>query len=168
MDFRVFGRPAVSRWLTPRVASASVILLGGARSAAHHAENAILILGRKLQRREARFGQATVGFDGLEDPAYVSRVRYTRTATQGRDIGGLLAYQSAVMNLTALPPDFEISFWILVAARPPPAPPWACAVPRRTCVTERRPRAMECLAPCAANICFSLWSETRGAVEPLM
>jgi hypothetical protein len=65
------------------VASTSGFLRRGARTGTHHAEYAILILRRKLQRREARFGEAAVGFDGLEDPAYVNCVRvrsynYTR------------------------------------------------------------------------------------------
>jgi len=54
-----------------------------------------------------------------------------------------MTHHSAVMNLTALPPVLDISFCILVAARPPPAPPLPLTVPRITCVTERRPKAME-------------------------
>jgi hypothetical protein len=70
--------PVVARLL----ASTLVSLCGGARGGTHHAEYAILILGRKLQRRESRLGEATVGFDRLEDPAYVSYVRYVCGATQ--------------------------------------------------------------------------------------
>lgn len=75
-------------------------------------------------------------------------------------------YHSTVIYLTAFPPVLDTSFCILVAARPPPAPPFALTVPNITCVTVLRPNVMECRAPCAARRCLSLWSETRGAVEP--
>jgi hypothetical protein len=142
------------------VVSCCAWLCRGARTGTHHAKYAILIFGRELQWRKAQFGEAAVGFDGIEDPAYIRRGRYACMTTR--------TYHSTVMNLTELPPDFEISVWILVAARPPPAPPCTFAEPRTTCVTERRPSAIECLAPYAASMCLSLWSETRGAVEPLM
>jgi hypothetical protein len=83
-------------------------------------------------------------------------------------VEGGASHHSTVMNLTALPPLLAISFCTFVAAKPPPTPPRALVVPRMTCVTVRRPSAIECLAPWAANMCLSLWSETRGAVEPLM
>jgi hypothetical protein len=81
---------------------------------------------------------------------------------------GGATHHSTVMKLIALPPLLAISFCIFVAAKPPPTPPRALVVPRMTCVTERRPSAIECLAPWVASMCLSLWSETRGAVEPLM
>jgi hypothetical protein len=78
------------------------------------------------------------------------------------------AYHSTPTNFTPLPLTLAISFWILVAASPPPAPPCWFAVPRMTCVTLRRPRAMDILPPRSARRRLSLWSETSGAVEPLM
>ena len=67
-----------------------------------------------------------------------------------------VSYHSAVTYFTALPPVLAISFCSLVAARPPPVPPCALAVPKTTCVTVRRPRAIECLAPWVARRCLSL------------
>lgn len=76
---------------------------------------------------------------------------------------GDLTYQSTVTYFTAFPRVLVISFWTLLPARPPPQ-----VVPRMTCVTVRRPRVMDWLAPWALRTYFSLWSEMAGMVEPLM
>lgn len=60
-------------------------------------------------------------------------------------------YHSTVTYLTAAPRVLAISFWSLLPARPPPQ-----VVPRMTCVTVRRPRAMDWLAPWALSTYFSL------------